>query len=67
MPVDMYKSVMSYILMGKTSVQLDQYVLSTCDATQYPSLYLRLNQTWFEVKPSTYLINATYQNLGDDY
>jgi hypothetical protein len=30
-------------------------------------LYFRVNQTFYEVHPSSYLINATYQNVGKDY
>ena len=25
-----------------------------------------MDDTWFEIRPSTYIINATYQSLGDD-
>lgn len=42
-------------------------MLSTCNETEYPSIFIRVNQTYFEIQPSTYLINATYQNLGEEY
>ena len=42
-------------------------MLSSCNVTAYPSLYIRVNQTFFEISPSTYLINATYQNVGNNY
>jgi Eukaryotic aspartyl protease len=42
-------------------------VLATCDPSKYSSLYLRLNDTWFEVRPSTYILNATFESLGEAY
>lgn len=67
LPVDMYKTVMGFLLYGKDTLMIDQYVLSTCDTTQYESIYLRLNDTWFEIKPSTFIMNATLQNMGSQY
>lgn len=57
---------MSYLLRGKKSIQLDQFVLSSCDVNSYPSLFFRLNDTWFEVKPNSFILNATYTTT-DDY
>lgn len=52
---------MKHLLFGLKVVQVDQYVMATCNATQYKSLYLRLDDHWFEIKPSSFLLNATYQ------
>jgi hypothetical protein len=44
----------------------DQYLTySTCNTTKYPSLYLRLNQTWFEIKPSTFILPRPNGIVGD--
>jgi hypothetical protein len=45
---------------------VDQYLLSSCDAKAYPSFYLRIDKYWFEISPSTYIINATYHKDGAD-
>lgn len=62
MPQVMYSNIMKYLLYGKTAYQLDDYVLSSCDVSSYNSIFVRLQDTWFEIRPSTFvLVNATYQ------
>jgi hypothetical protein len=60
LPTAMYQAVMNYILYNKTSIQIELTVLSTCDLTRYPSLFLMLGDTWFEVPPSLYVKNSSY-------
>jgi hypothetical protein len=53
---------MWFILSGKESYQVDDYVISSCNITQYNSIFLRIGETWYEIRPSTYVLqSATYQ------
>ena len=60
LPTDMYQTIMNFILYNKTNIQIEQTVLSTCNLTQYPSIFLLLNDSWFEIPPSLYVQNASY-------
>jgi hypothetical protein len=51
---------MDSILRNKTVYYVDRYVLSSCNASQYLSIHLRLRDYWYEIKPETYLIKVTY-------
>lgn len=51
---------MNFILFDKANIQIEQTVLSSCNLTQYPSLYLLLNDTWFEIPPALYVFNASF-------
>jgi len=51
----MYQIIMNFILYNKTNIQIEQTVLSTCNLTQYPSIFLLLNDSWFEIPPSLYV------------
>lgn len=66
-PTDMYTNIMKYLLQNKASTYVDSYVLSTCNTTLYPSIYLRLNDTWFEVRPGTFVVNATVADPSGTY
>ena len=67
LPESIYNDIIRYILNGKEQPSaVDQYLLSSCDAKAYPSFYLRIDKYWFEISPSTYIINATYHKDGVD-
>jgi hypothetical protein len=44
---------------------MDKYVLSSCNASSYQSLYLRLDNHWFEIKPESYILNHTYVDSNE--
>ncbi len=38
---------------------------ATCDITAYPSIYLRIQDFWFEIKPETYVLPKPRGIVGD--
>ena len=58
---------MKYILENKTFYVLDKYVLSSCNTSDYDSIYIRLDSYWFEIKPESYILNQTYNGTIPDY
>lgn len=56
LPKKIYDNLMFFILSGKESYQVDDYVISSCNLTKYSSIYLRIGETWYEIKPSTYVL-----------
>ncbi len=61
----MYTNIMGDLLQNKTFYILDKYVLSTCNTSEYLSIYLRLDNYWFEIKPESFILNLTYDTYPD--
>lgn len=70
LPSDLFPIVMNYLLYDKlqntSSVygRIDKdpvdgqfYYYATCNKSAYQSLWLRLEDTWFEIQPRTYILD----------
>jgi hypothetical protein len=56
---------MSTLLHGLDYVIVQGTYLSSCDPTQYNSVYLRIDSYWVEVDPWTFVLDATYEGYPD--
>ncbi|CDW86854.1 plasmepsin 4 [Stylonychia lemnae] len=61
----MYRNVLNAVLYNKTYYLIDKYVIATCNISEYQSIYLRLDNHWFEIKPESYVLNQTVDGQLD--
>eukprot|EP00347_Sterkiella_histriomuscorum_P017754 403348125 len=66
-PGQMYKNITKYILTNHTFYTFDKYILTSCNVSAFPSIYLRLDDFWFEIKPESYILNETLNTTNDQY
>jgi hypothetical protein len=69
LPAEVYSKVISFLLYdksvnGSTQVRLEKdpadsqfYYYATCKTSAYLSVWLRLDDTWFEVQPKTFILD----------
>jgi hypothetical protein len=56
---------MSTLLHGLDYVIVQGTYLSSCDPTQYNSLYLMIDSYWVEVNPWTFVLDVTYEGYSN--
>jgi hypothetical protein len=68
LPTNLYPIIIDYLLYDKINstadARLDKdpvdglfYYYATCNKSAYQSLWLRLEDTWFEIQPSTFILD----------
>lgn len=73
-PTDLANTMINFLLYDKVNKSMilkddvdgQYYYYATCNYKSYPSIYLRLEDTWFQIQSSTFILESP-ANVNGDY